>query len=114
LLSSNKSIDCLCAEEEEEQQLQKKRHPDATTGCTMSRRRYIGSNQIKRLKVILNRRLPKSPGIRYAFRLDGIQSLISFIYSRKIKRHNTILILGNTYCYFDTVKTCHGEQAVDL
>jgi hypothetical protein len=94
--------------------LQKKRHPDTTTDCTMSRRRYIRVNQINRLKVFLNRRLPKSPGIRYAFRLDGIQSLISFTYSRKIKRHNTILILGKTYRYFDTVKTWHGERTVEI
>lgn len=24
------------------------------------------------------------------------------------------MILGNTYCYFDTVKTWHGERAIEL
>jgi hypothetical protein len=29
-------------------------------------------------------------------------------------RHNTILVLGKTYHYFDTVKTWHGERAVEI
>jgi hypothetical protein len=41
-------------------------------------------------------------------------ALLYFIYCRKIKRHSTILILGNTYSYFDTIKTCHGQQTVEI
>jgi len=76
----------------------------AKIGCTM---RIYG---IKRL----NRLLPISPGIRYAFRLKGFQSLLYFIYCRKILRHNTFLFLGKEYRYFDTVKTWHGERAVEI
>ena len=86
----------------------------ATTGCTMSCRRYVRSNQSKRLKAFLNRRLPISPGIRYAFRFNGFQCLLYFIYYRKVRRHNTFLVLGKSYRYFDTVKTWHGERAVEI
>jgi len=74
----------------------------------------VRSNQIKRLKVFLNRQVPISPGIRYAFRFNGIQSLLYFIYYRKVRRHNTVLVLGKAYRYFDTVKTWHGERAVEI
>jgi hypothetical protein len=84
------------------------------TGCTMSRRRYVRVNQIKRLKAFLNRRLPISPGIRYASRFNGFQSLLHLLYYRKVRRHNTFLVLGKSYRYFDTVKTWHGERAVEI
>ena len=29
-------------------------------------------------------------------------------------RHNTVLVLGKSYRYFDTVKTSHGERAVEI
>jgi len=74
------------------------------------RRIYV----INRLKAFLNRRLPISPGIRYAFRFKGFQSLLYFIYCRKIRRHNTILFVGKEYHYFDTIKTWHGERAVEI
>lgn len=74
----------------------------------------VWSNQFERLKKMLNRRLPISPGIRYAFYFSGFHSLLCFIYCRKIRRHNTILVLGKTYHYFDTVKTWHGERAVEI
>jgi hypothetical protein len=74
----------------------------------------LGTNQIKKLKNVLNRRLPIPPGIRYAFHLSGFHNLLYFIYCRKIRRHNTIFILGKTYCYFDTFKTWHGERAVEI
>ena len=80
----------------------------------MSRRRDVRSNQIKRLKVFLNRRLPISPGIRYAFRLIGFQSLLYFIYYRKVMRHNTVMVLGKTHRYFDTVKTWYNERAIEI
>jgi hypothetical protein len=86
----------------------------ATTRCTMSCRRYVRSNQGKRLKAFLNRRLSISPGIRYAFRFNGFQSLLYFIYYRKVRRQNTFLVLGKSYRYFDTVKTWHGERAVEI
>lgn len=84
------------------------------TGCTMSCRQYVRSNQIKRLKVFLNRRLPISLGIRYAFRFNGFQSLLYFIYCRNVRRHNTVLFLGKTYRYFDTVKTWYNERAIEI
>jgi len=71
-------------------------------------------NQIKKLKNVFKRRLPISPGIRYVFHLSGFHNLLYFIYCRKIRRHNTILVLGKTYCYFDTFKTWHGERAVEI
>ena len=80
----------------------------------MSCQRYVKPNQITRLKVFLNRRLPISPGVRYLFRFNGFQSLLYFIYYRKVKRHNSVLVLGKTYRYFDTVKTWHGERAVEI
>jgi hypothetical protein len=80
----------------------------------MSCRRYVRSNQIKRLKVFLNRRLSIPPGIRYAFRLNGFQSLLYFIYYRKVMRHNTVLVQGKTYRYFDTVKTWYNERAIEI
>ena len=63
---------------------------------------------------MLNRRLPIPPGIRYAFHFIGFHNLLYFIYCRKIRRHNTIFILGKTYRYFDTFKTWHGERAVEI
>jgi len=79
---------------------------------------YTKRSQIKRLKNSLrrrlNNRLPKSPGIRYAFRFKGFQSLLHFIYCRKIRRHNTFFVLGKTYRYFDTYKTWHSERAVEI
>src|SRR6266516_2600109 len=69
---------------------------------------------MKGLKKSLKRRLPIAPGIRYAFHFNGFNSLLYFIYCRKIKRHNTILVLGKAYRYFDTVKTWHGERAVEI
>ena len=80
----------------------------------MSCRQYVRSNQIKRLKVFLNRQVPISPGIRYAFRFNGIQSLLYFIYYRKVRRHNTVLVLGKAYRYFDTVKTWYNERAIEI
>jgi len=74
----------------------------------------IRTNQIKKLKNVLNRRLPIPPGIRYAFHFIGFHNLLYFIYCRKIRRHNTIFILGKTYRYFDTFKTWHGERAVEI
>jgi hypothetical protein len=75
-------------------------------------------NQIKRLKHSLNRRLnrllPKSSGTRYAFGIKGFQSLLHYAYCRKIRRHNTISVLGKTYGYFDTCKTWAGERAVEI
>ena len=71
-------------------------------------------NQIKKLKNVFKRRLPISPGIRYVFHFSGFHNLLYFIYCRKIRRHNTILVLGKTYCYFDTFKTWHGERAVEI
>jgi hypothetical protein len=62
----------------------------------------------------LNRWLPKSPGIRYAFRFDGFQNLLYFIYCRKIRRRDTFFIQGKTYRYFDTFKTWLGERAVEI
>ncbi|MDQ6863562.1 MAG: hypothetical protein M3044_07035 [Thermoproteota archaeon] len=50
----------------------------------------------------------------YAFHFNGFYSLLYFIYCRKIKRHNAILVLGKTYHYFDTAKTWHGERAVEI
>jgi hypothetical protein len=80
--------------------------------------RYVRRTQINRLKHSLhprlNRRLPKSPGIRYAFRFKGFQSLLHFVYRRKIRRHNTFSALGKTYRYFDTYKTWLGERAVEI
>jgi len=79
---------------------------------------YARRSQVKRLKNSLkrrlNNRLPKSPGIRYAFRFKGFQSLLHFIYDRKIRRHNTFSILGKTFRYFDTYKTWHSERAVEI
>jgi hypothetical protein len=63
---------------------------------------------------VLNRRLPIPPGIRFAFHFSGFHNLLYFIYCRKIRRHNTIFILGKTYRYFDTIKTWHGERAVEI
>jgi len=80
----------------------------------MSCQRYIKPNQITRLKVFLNRRLPISPGVRYLFRFNGFQSLLYFIYYRKVKRHNSVLVLGKTYSYFDTVKTWYNERAIEI
>ena len=37
----------------------------------------------------------------------------SFI-TEKVRRHNTFLVLGKSYRYFDTVKTWHGERAVEI
>ena len=71
-------------------------------------------SKVKSLKKSLERRLPIAPGVRYAFHSSGFLYLLYFIYCRKIKRHNTILILGNTYRYFDTVKTWDGERAVEI
>jgi hypothetical protein len=66
----------------------------------------------------LNRRLtillPKSPGIQYAFRIKGFQNLLHYVYCRKIRRHNTLSVLGKTYRYFDTYKTWLGERAVEI
>jgi hypothetical protein len=76
------------------------------------------SDQVKRLKRSLkrrlNNRLPKSPGIRYAFRLKGFQCLLHFIYCRKIRRRKTFSVLGKNYYYFDTYKTWHSERAVEI
>jgi hypothetical protein len=69
---------------------------------------------VKRLKKSLKRRLPITPGVRYAFHFNGFRNLLCFIYWRKIRRHNTILVLGKTYRYFDTVKTWHGERAIEI
>ena len=66
------------------------------------------------MKVFLNRRLPKSPGIRYVFRFNGFQSLLYFIYFRKVRRHNTVLALGKIYRYFDTLKTWYNERAIEI
>jgi hypothetical protein len=74
----------------------------------------VWSNQFEKLKNVLNRRLPIPPGVRYAFHFSGFHNLLYFIYCRKIRRHNTILVLGKTYRYFDTVKTWHGERAVEI
>jgi hypothetical protein len=86
----------------------------ATTGCTMSCQRYVSSNKIKRLKVFLTRRLPIPPGLRYAFRFNGFQVLLHFIYCRKVRRNNTFLVPGKTYRYFDTVKTWYNERAIEI
>jgi hypothetical protein len=69
---------------------------------------------MKSLKKSLKRRLRIAPGVWYAFHLNGFYSLLYFIYCRKIKRHNTILVQGKTCHYFDTVKTWHGERAVEI
>lgn len=71
-------------------------------------------SKIKSLKKSLGKRLPIAPGVRYAFHSSGFHYLMYFIYCRKIKRHKTFLVLGNTYRYFDTVKTWHGERAVEI
>jgi hypothetical protein len=71
-------------------------------------------SKMKSLKKSLKRRLPIAPGVWYAFHFNGFYSLLYFIYCRKIKKHNTILVLGKTYRYFDTVKTWHGERAVEI
>ena len=71
-------------------------------------------SKMKSLKKSLKRRLPIAPGVWYAFHFNGFYSLLYFIYCRKIKRHNTILVLGKNYHYFDTVKTWHGERAVEI
>jgi hypothetical protein len=80
--------------------------------------RYVRRSHVNRLKRSLKRRLnnwlPKSPGIRYAFRFKGFQSLLHFIYCRKIRRHNTFCALGKTYHYFDTYKTWHSERVVEI
>jgi hypothetical protein len=71
---------------------------------------------IERVKVALYRQLPilGLPGIRYAFRIDGFQNLLHFIYCRKINRHNTFMLLGESYHYFDTYKTWLGERVVEI
>jgi len=69
---------------------------------------------LKRLKKSLKRRLSIPPGVRYAFHFNGFHNLLYFIYWRKIRRHNAILVQGKTYRYFDTVKTWHGERAVEI
>jgi hypothetical protein len=71
------------------------------------------AKQFKKLKSVLNRRLPISPGIRYAFNFRGFRNLLYFIYCRKIRRHNTF-VLEKTYWYYDTFKTWHGERAVEI
>jgi len=81
--------------------------------CAENLRQYVKS-WVKRLIVTLKRRLPIPPGIRYALHFNGFHSLLCFIYCRKVKRHNTILVLGKTYRCFDTVKTWHGERAVEI
>ncbi len=77
-------------------------------------RRYVRSNQIRRLKDVLNRRLPISPGIRYALHFNGFHNLLYFVYCRKVRRHNTILLQGKTYRYFDTERTWYNERAVEI
>jgi len=71
-------------------------------------------NQIRKLKVLLNRRLPVAPGIKYAFCFKGFQCLLYFIYCRIILGHNTFIILGRTYRYFDSYKTWIGERSVEI
>jgi hypothetical protein len=80
----------------------------------MNLRQYVKPNQIKRFKRFLDRRLRVPLGIRYAFQFKGFQNLLCFVYSRKVLRHNTFMVLGETYHYFDTVKTWLGERAVEL
>src|SRR5919109_776613 len=71
-------------------------------------------NQVKKLKILLNRLLQVAQGIRYAFGFTGFQCLLYFIYCRKILRHNTFIIFGKTYHYFDSSKTWIGERAVEI
>ena len=69
---------------------------------------------VRRIKGALNRRFPVPLGVRYAFYFSGFRCLLHFIYCKKIRRHNTILIQGKTYHYFDTAKTWLGERAVEI
>jgi len=69
---------------------------------------------VRRIKGAFNRRFPVPSGIRYAFHFNGFRCLLHFIYCRKIRRQNTFFIQGEPYHYFDTIKTWHGERAVEI
>jgi glycosyltransferase involved in cell wall biosynthesis len=77
-------------------------------------RRYVRFHQLRGFKDLFYRRLRLSPGIRYAFQFNGFHSLIYFVYYRKLRRHNTILLQGKTYHYFDTGRTWYNERAVEI
>jgi hypothetical protein len=75
--------------------------------------RKSASNLISRV-LSLSRR----SGIRYAFTFRGFINLLYFLYSRKIRGHNSFSMGTNTYNYFDTFSkgggSWYNERAVEI
>ncbi len=69
---------------------------------------------IKRIGNAIKRRVKVSPGISYAFSIRGIESLIYFVYHRKIKGQQSIIIQGKPYLYFDSKLTWFNERTVEI
>jgi hypothetical protein len=60
--------------------------------------------------------ISKKRGIRYAFHYCGFYTLLYFCYNRKVRRHNTFIVRGNCYHYFDSFgnNTWHNERSVEV
>ena len=84
-----------------------------TRNRSLLRVRKDASNFISRL-MSLSRR----SGIRYVFTFRGFINLLCFLYSRKIKGHNSFSIGTKTYNYFDTFSkgggSWYNERAVEI
>jgi hypothetical protein len=60
--------------------------------------------------------ISKKSGIRYSFHVNGFRSLLCHLYCRKVRRHRTFLVQGDSYNYFDSFGngTWYNERSVEI